>query len=296
MKIRGIGLPFDSQYSSCSNIKPTEFDWSAEEGEYDVHIDQGLLLQPDQELLIRLGATTPKEKRFGWICESRFIVPHVYSLVYLNHKELFETHYTKIFTSDKMLLDLDSRFVYCPNGSNYPWVPKSDWKLYDKTKLCSMFCSPKLMTDGHAYRHQIARLALDSGFDVFGGAHGTPRTIIDPQNPWNTKIDGLKDYMFSIVIENGNYDTYYTEKLTDCFTTGTIPVYWGTKKILDIFDTNGIIFLEEGKEQEVIESLTSELYASKFEAVKNNFDILSTLRIADDVLFDTITINETVNS
>ena len=277
-KVRGIGLPFDPQYSSCSNIKPKDFDWVTTAGDWDVHVDQGLLMQPDSNV--------DKSKRFGWVCESKYIVPDVYWFLTRKHKEMFENYYTKIFTCDQELLDLDERFVYCPNGSNYPWVRKNTWELYEKTKLCSMFCSPKLMTEGHVYRHRIARLALDASFSVFGGVHGTIRTVIDPQNPWNTKIDGLKDYRFSIIMENGNYDSYWTEKVTDCFAVGTIPVYWGTKKLLDFFESDGIIMLESGKEQEIIESLTPELYKKMKPSIKNNFDKVKEIQIADDVLFN----------
>jgi hypothetical protein len=138
------------------------------------------------------------------------------------------------------------------------------------------------------YRHQLARLALDLGVDVFGGAHGTIRTVADPQNPWNTKIDGIRDYMFSIVIENGVYEAYTTEKLTDCFATGTIPIYWGTQELPDIFDSDGVIWLQVGNEREIFQSLTPELYASKQKAIQNNLEALQQLKIADDTLFELI--------
>lgn len=279
-KVRAIGAPFEIQYSSCSNLKPNKFNWTTEKSEWDVHIDRGMMQQPD--------FSTPKEKRYGWVCESKFIIPDVYNFLIHNHKALFENYYNKIFTCDASLLELNSNFVFCPIGSNYPWVPKEEWKIYNKTKLCSMFCSPKLRTEGHVYRHQIARLALDNGIDVFGGAHGTPRTVVDPTNPWNTKIDGVKDYMFSIVIENGIYDSYWTEKITDCFATGTIPVYCGTKKVLDFFDPDGIIFLEPNKELETIEKLSTDLYNSKISAIKNNFNAVKNIKLADDYLFDQI--------
>lgn len=279
-KIRGIGCPFDINYSSCSNLKPTGFDWTLDSGDYDVHVDRGLLMQPDPSF--------PKQKRYGWVCESRFIVPNVYDFLVQNHKVLFENFYNKIFTCDTALIKLNSNFVFCPNGSNYPWVKKNDWAVYNKSKLCSMFCSPKKMTRGHVYRHQVARLALDAGFDVFGGAHGTSRTVVDPHNPWNTKIDGIRDYAFSVVIENGEYDSYWTEKLTDCFATGTVPIYQGTKQLPEIFDQNGIIFLEMGKETDVFESLTPELYLNKIQAVKNNLDALNNLKLADDSLLEQI--------
>ena len=279
-KIRAVNAPFDVNHSSCSNLSPSKFQWSNEKTQYDVHIDRGLLIQPD--------STTEKQNRYGWICESKFIVPDVYNFLIHNHKVLFENYYNKIFTCDQSLIDLNSNFKYCPNGSNYPWIPKSDWKVYSKSKLCSMFCSPKRMTEGHAYRHQVARLALDTGMDVFGGAHGTSRTVTDVRNPWNTKLDGVKDYMFSVVMENGVYDSYWTEKITDCFAAGTIPVYWGTKKITSHFDPDGIIWLEPGKEAETLESLSPELYISKAEAVQHNYEALHLLKLADDTLFEMI--------
>ena len=35
--------------------------------------------------------------------------------------------------------------------------------------------------------------------------------------PLDDKVDAIKDYMFSFAVENANYPTYFTEKLTDCF-------------------------------------------------------------------------------
>jgi len=284
--LKGIGLPFDPSYSSCSNLKPTNFDWSIVTGDIDVHVDRGILLQPN--------TNTPKSKRFGWVCESKYIIPDVYSFLIHNHKLLFENYYHKIYTCDTDLLSLNSNFSYVADGSNCPWIPKKDWAVYDKTKLCSMFCSPKRMTEGHVYRHQLARLALDMGMDVFGGAHGTERTVVDPRNPWNTKLDGVKDYMFSIVIENGVYDSYTTEKLTDCFASGTVPIYWGTKQLPKIFDPSGVIWLEVGNERQVLKSLSPELYISKQDAVKHNLAALDQLTLADDDLFEMIH-NETSN-
>ena len=276
-KIRGIGLPFDPRYSSCSNIKPTEFDWSVEPQEIEVHVDHGMMVNPN--------GSTPKNKRFGWVCESRFIVMDVYEFLVKHHVLLFEQVYNKIFTCDKTLLDLHPNFVYSPNGSNYPWIPKDKWAIYPKTKLCSMFCSPKQMTSGQEYRHRVARLAINMGFDVFGGAHGTPRTVIDPQNPWNTKLDGVKDYMFSIVMENGVYDDYYTEKITDCFATGTIPVYWGSPSIGKHFNMDGIILFDDKFDMNM---LTKETYKSKMDYVKDNYTQVSNIKIADNCIYKNI--------
>lgn len=276
-KIIGIGFPFGPDTSSCSNIEPTNFNWSTQDGLAVVHMDYGLG---------RLNIEIPKQKRFGWLCESKFIISDVYNFLIQNHKVLFENYFNKIFTYDSDLLKLNSNFIYCPNGSNYPWVRKNEWGIHKKNKICSMFCSDKKMSEGHIYRQDVAKIAIECGLDVFGGAHGTIRTVVDSKNPWNTKGEGLRDYAFSIVMENGVSDTYFTEKITDCFATGTIPIYWGTKNISNYFDANGIVWLEHGKEKEILNNLNLDLYSTKLESIKNNFNILQHFKIADDYMFD----------
>jgi hypothetical protein len=60
----------------------------------------------------------------------------------------------------------------------------------------------------------------------------------------NGKIFALKDYMFSIVIENSKEDYMFTEKLIDCFLTGTVPIYYGCPSIGKFFNINGIIVID----------------------------------------------------
>ena len=54
----------------------------------------------------------------------------------------------------------------------------------------------------------------------------------------------------------------FCEKITDCFATGTIPIFWGTKNIGNYFDKEGIIFLENIEEKE----LSADLYFSKIKS------------------------------
>jgi hypothetical protein len=88
--------------------------------------------------------------------------------------------------------------------------------------------------------------------------------------------------MFSVCIENITYDSYFTEKILDCFATGTIPVYKGTKKILDYYDGNGIIFLDDLLD---FSDLTPELYLSKMDSINRNFKTLSEYILIDDFIY-----------
>jgi len=73
----------------------------------------------------------------------------------------------------------------------------------------------------------------------------------------------------------------FTEKITDCFMTGTIPIYYGIKNIGDYFNTDGIIILTDDFK---IEDLSFELYQSKINAVKENLKLSMDLLLAEDYI------------
>ena len=79
------------------------------------------------------------------------------------------------------------------------------------------------------------------------------------------KEQGLCDYMFSIAMENAKYSGNFTEKIMDCFATGTIPVYSGDPTIDKIFNPNGIITLTDDFHPS---QLNKEIYYEKMDAIK----------------------------
>jgi hypothetical protein len=79
--------------------------------------------------------------------------------------------------------------------------------------------------------------------------------------------------MFSIAIENAVNTNYFTEKIVDCFLTGTIPIYYGCPNIEQFFNSDGIItFTTQEELDEILNTLTPELYQSKLESVRDNFE------------------------
>jgi ribosome-binding ATPase YchF (GTP1/OBG family) len=57
----------------------------------------------------------------------------------------------------------------------------------------------------------------------------------------------------------------------------------GTKKVVDYFNTDGIIFFEGTFD---ISQLTEELYLSKIDAVKDNFERVQKYSVLDDWIFE----------
>ena len=88
----------------------------------------------------------------------------------------------------------------------------------------------------------------------------------------------------TLSIENAVYDTYFTEKLTDCFACGTIPIFYGCKGVTKYFNEDGIIFLDDDFD---LSTLTKDLYYSKIEEVKDNFERANNFPVAEDYLFET---------
>tara|TARA_R100000005_G_C4989741_1_gene197349 strand:+ start:1036 stop:1872 length:837 start_codon:yes stop_codon:yes gene_type:complete len=270
--MRAIGAPFQIRHSSCFTHKPERFEWTDQPGSWpSVVIDNAIPQMMD-------GVPN----KYAWVCESRVFSCDVRSLL---QNPLFEKSYKAIFVSDRSLLPLSPKFKFCLAGSNLPWV-KHQSRQPEKTKLCSMIASPKQGCAGHRYRHKVAE-KYQNDIDLVGGACGSPRIGFDSRS-----IDGHPDkspalypYMFSIAMENDVYSDYFTEKITDCFASWTIPVYWGNPNIGKHFDTDGIICLDDEFD---ISMLTKELYESKLQAVKRNNRRTYGMMSADDMLYSLI--------
>jgi alpha(1,3/1,4) fucosyltransferase len=53
------------------------------------------------------------------------------------------------------------------------------------------------------------------------------------RGPARSKSATVAQYRFSLCFENSVLKGWMTEKLFDCFFTGTVPVYWGAPDVLD---------------------------------------------------------------
>ena len=281
VEIRCFGAPFDINFSSCGKIKLADFSWSNQDQEINIYIDNAIAAGVHHDI-------KNKDKAFGWICESKMISPHITEDVLVNYKK-YKNIYKKIFTYDQELIKLDPDFFeYCFTGSNYPWTPRDEFGIHEKTKLVSFLSSNKNTCAGHSNRLDWAN-RLNGLVDFYGGVMGSQ--IIGGSHCYhhNKKTEALKDYMFSIVIENCKMDTYFTEKITDCFANGTIPIYFGTDNIGSVFNPDGIIVLNENFD---VSMLTEELYYSKMQAIRDNLEIVKNMPLADEMLYRKIKKND----
>ena len=219
-----------------------------------------------QRALDALNDTSGKPT-YIWLLESKQIIPQYYQWIIDNY-EFVTSRVDGIFSCDKELCAKYPKISYSLINA-VPWV--QDRKVHEKTKLVSMIASNKRMCEGHARRLQFVDKFRDK-LDFYGRGF----------NEISCKEDGLRDYMFSVGIENAVYDTYFTEKLTDCFACGTIPIFYGCKGVTEYFNEEGIIFLDDDFD---LSTLTKDLYYSKMDVIKDNFERSINFPVAEDYLY-----------
>ena len=205
-----------------------------------------------------------KGPKYLWLLESKYIKQGLVESIILN-QEMVEDTYESIFTHDQRLLSLGDKYKWCPAQGF--WI--KDPKIYEKSKMISMISSNKAMCEGHKLRLDWVERIGDQ-VDLYGRGF----------NEIADKEEGLCDYMFSIAIENGQYETYFTEKLLDCFATGTIPVYLGAPDIGKHFNMDGVILLSEEFD------ISEEIYYNKMSAIEDNLERAKKMEVLEDFIWE----------
>lgn len=264
-----IGGGFQNDPSSSAFNKNRYVKWVRDDSsDISIHVNQAIF-----------HPINKAKKNFAFLSESSTIVKELWNQV-KNNIQYIENNFELLFAHDTRIVGLSNKFKYT-HSQALPWIQNR--KIYEKSKRLSFVASNKRYCEEHNFRHQILTKYRDQ-VDHYGRGFGTkeiPHIIQFNGVEESGKIIALKDYMFSFSIENGDYDISFTEKITDCFATGTIPIQWGSKKIVEIFDAEGIIFLEDFN----IDMLNRDFYESKRVAVKNNLDACCELLSAEDYFY-----------
>ena len=270
-------IPIKDEYSNIfkpfkplSYIRPPKNEWD------------GISVFTDNYILNENVLKNVKSKwKIAWLLEPPQIFPHSY-----NNIEYLEKYFDFIYTYDEKLLNRNEKYKKMYFGSC--WIDEEYCKINEKSKMTSMVASNKNFTLGHKFRHEIiSKLHSKHNFELWGSGYNyfehTPEKI----------AERVKDYRYSIVVENGRLSNYFTEKIIDCFATGTIPIYWGDPKIKEIFDERGFYTFETIEElDDILTNKISESdYNSKLEYIKNNFETHVKYESPDKWMYENCYIN-----
>ena len=246
--------------SASAGRKPKEIEWVRGLENYD-----GITVFTDHYIFSQIPDQVKSKVKVAWIIESESIHPWAYKNI-----TMVEDKFDYIFTYKQELLDRNPKYKRVVVGALR--VPEDQWLVCPKNKLVSIIASDKRSAPGHKLRHQV--IEKYKGIDLWGRGY----------KKFNSKLDPLKDYYFSIAIMNVRDNNYFTEVLTDCLALGTIPIFWGAPNIKEFFNINGILTFETIEELgEILEKLSKELYEKMLPAVKDNFERVKNYASTDDM-------------
>jgi hypothetical protein len=141
---------------------------------------------------------------------------------------------------------------YIDKGDRYFRKPTETHQLtalvnvYNATKLRGVgtsnrkFCAWVVSNGGGSARNQFfdelsKYKRVDSGGSFRNNIGGSVEN----------KLDFLKDYKFSICFENSKTAGYVSEKLSDAFEAGTIPIYYGDDTVLELLNNRSYIHVRD---------------------------------------------------
>lgn len=182
-----------------------------------------------------------------------------------------------------IILTYDVEHLKLPNAK---WIDASRTLILphelslERTKefYVSMVCGWKQWAPGHKLRQLVwlNRRAIEMPIDFYYSGEGMNlETEGCKQLKIESKYPAFEKAMFHIVVENSRETNYFTEKITDCFVTETIPIYWGCPNIEDFFDMDGIIVANTLEEiMHICNNLTEQDYTDRLQAIENNKKIV----------------------
>lgn len=229
-----VGL-FDGNFSAVSS--------SASTGGDNLHLKPKISFIQRQHMPITFYTdmmldevlNAPKdEMSVAWLLEP----PSLSDTHYKRVMELFD-RFKYILTFDRVLVFEHDKILYYPLGGT--WIAKSRQGAHvnGKLKNISIITTDKQRAMGHRLRHAVVSELVEKyemPIDVYGRGSNKPVA---------SKAQALDVYRYSIVIESCVVDGYFSEKLIDCLSMGTIPIYWGDPGIGEYFDDRGIIMFDD---------------------------------------------------
>ena len=237
--------------------------------------DSGISIFTDDFLDRSIINKSISKHKIAFLVESRVLYPAPYKKIrkVANLVDLIITH-------DMEIVNEFENAVFVPYGGS--WVTEEDLtQEWSKSDLISCIASDNIRTEGHRLRHWLIDFfSQEYAWDLWGRGY----------KKFETKIDPLAKYMYTIAIQNGRYDTYFTEILTDPFLLRTIPIFWGAPDIGKIFNLEGFYTFNTASElKSILDRIDKKDYLSKREIIEENYQIALKMRNSDELLAKALT-------
>jgi hypothetical protein len=129
----------------------------------------------------------------------------------------------------------------------------------NKSNSISCVVSNKVDTEGHRSRLKLVdflKSNLSQRFHHFGRGY----------NRIPSKWDAVAPYKYHLVLENGRWPHYWTEKLVDSLLGLCLPFYCGDPLIMNYFPEGSIIQIDWDKPEEACRTITNAIESNLWES------------------------------
>ena len=231
---------------------------------------------------------------------SYLLFPDTHLINFNNNKDFMSKNYKKIFTWNNECLS-DKKFIKV----NTPKEIKYDKKIFNfnKRKQLVMLASNKIYTKKNYRDLYYERIKIvnwfethkKSKFDLFGMDWDLPMVksgilgriirkiykfgIYSYNSPKNYKgivLDKkqcLKNYKYCFCFENSDIDGYMGDLIWDCFMSGTIPIYLGSKTYEKYIPKNCTINFRKFLNIKNLERYINNIDSREYTKMKKNLEI-----------------------
>jgi len=165
--------------------------------------------------------------------------------------------------------DLNDQYKVINNFELTPWYFNKSYNELvsminvSKTKDISIVSSDLTLLPGHKNRYAFVNKMIGhfkDRIDVFGRGF----------NEIEDKYDALIDYKFSIAIENNPLNDYFTEKISECYLTHTMPIYYGAPNIDHYYNPKSLIKIDINNYKEAITIIENAIESNLYEKSLEN--------------------------
>lgn len=106
-----------------------------------------------------------------------------------------------------------------------------------KTKFCNFIFSH----DSGPRVNILTCIEHYKSVDSAGSLANNTNFRVQGRGDQKQKIDFISDYKFTIASENAKHDGYTTEKILHPLSVGSIPIYWGSDRVVEDFNPDAFI-------------------------------------------------------
>jgi hypothetical protein len=110
--------------------------------------------------------------------------------------------------------------------------------------------------------------------------------ICGPRVNLSERANILKESSMSICIENSSQENYFTEKITDCILSWTLPLYWGCPNIHEFFPEGSYRLIDINNPEELSDIINKPITSTEIDA----------LEVARKLILDKYNIWECINN